>query len=348
MMSQPLFAFLVVILLAGAGWWLFRPEYGLWHRWRKVGRYPARVRREDALKFLYDCQFGGRTPALVNVAGALHLTANETAELLLSMEKEGLILSERGQIRLSPIGRSSALHIIRAHRLWERYLADETGFPEAEWHKQADRVEHILSPARTDALAEKLGHPTYDPHGDPIPTAGGEIFSREDRPLSTVRVDGVVRIVHLEDEPDVVYAQLVAAGLHPGMVLRVAESTPQRVCVLSRDNEHVLAPMVAGNVFVVPLPADAELPSDGREALSTLTLGESAEVAGLSPACRGVERRRFLDLGITPGTMIKAELRSPGGDPTAYQIRGALIALRREQAELIEIKTNGARERERA
>jgi len=347
-MSQPLFAFLVALLLAGAGWSLFRPEYGLWYRWRKAGRYSARVRREDALKFLYNCEFSGSMPALVNVAGALHLSANETAELLLAMEKEGLIVSERGQLRLSPTGRSSALHIIRAHRLWERYLADETGFPEAEWHKQADRVEHILSPARTDALAEKLGHPTYDPHGDPIPTPGGEIFSRDDRPLSTVPPETVVRIAHLEDEPDVVFAQLVAAGLHPGMVLRVVESTPQRVRVLSRDDEHVLAPMVASNVFVVPLPADAELPGNGREALSTLALGGSAEVAGFSPACRGVERRRFLDLGITPGTIIKAELRSPGGDPTAYQIRGALIALRREQAALIEIKANGARERERA
>lgn len=345
-MSQPLLALLVATFLAGGSWWLFQPESGLWYRWRKMGRHSARIRREDALKFLYDCELGGTEPTLANVAGVLHLTVNETADLLLRMEEEGLLLSEKGQIRLSPIGRTSAVHIIRAHRLWERYLADETGFPEEEWHRQADRVEHMLSPASANALAERLGYPAYDPHGDPIPTAGGEIFLHQDRPLSTVPVNTTVRIVHLEDEPDVVYAQLVAAGLHPGMVLRVVESTGQRVCVLSRDDEHVLAPMIAGNVFVVSLPEAAELPANGREALSTLVLGETAEVAGISPSCRGAERRRFLDLGITPGTKITAELRSPGGDPTAYQIRGALIALRREQAKLIEVRAKGARDRE--
>jgi DtxR family transcriptional regulator, Mn-dependent transcriptional regulator len=61
-------------------------------------------------------------------------------------------------------------------------------------------------------------------------------------------------------------------------------------------------------------------------------------VAGLSPACRGAERRRFLDLGILPGTPVTATLRSPSGDPTAYLIRGALIALRREQAALVRVR----------
>ena len=74
-------------------------------------------------------------------------------------------------------------------------------------------------------------------------------------------------------------------------------------------------------------------PADER--LSALQPGESGIVTTISPACQGVERRRFLDLGILPGTVITAEMVSPGGNPTAYRIRGALIALRREQATLI-------------
>ncbi|MGD9375983.1 MAG: FeoA family protein, partial [Anaerolineae bacterium] len=73
------------------------------------------------------------------------------------------------------------------------------------------------------------------------------------------------------------------------------------------------------------------------EHLSDLEPGEKAVVAGLSPSCRGSERRRFLDLGILPGTAVEAEMISPSGDPTAYRVRGALLALRREQAEYIRI-----------
>ena len=59
--------------------------------------------------------------------------------------------------------------------------------------------------------------------------------------------------------------------------------------------------------------------------------------SGISPTCRGTERRRFLDLGILPGTAVEAELVSPGGDPTAYRVRGTLLALRAEQAQNIHI-----------
>jgi len=61
-------------------------------------------------------------------------------------------------------------------------------------------------------------------------------------------------------------------------------------------------------------------------------------LTGLSALCRGVERRRLLDLGVVPGTVVSAELRSPGGDPTAYRIRGAMIALRRAQADLVHVQ----------
>jgi Fe2+ transport system protein FeoA len=66
-------------------------------------------------------------------------------------------------------------------------------------------------------------------------------------------------------------------------------------------------------------------------------LGETAKVVNISHLCRGAERRRFMDLGILPGTVVKAEMISPSGDPTAYRVRGAVIGLRREQAALIHI-----------
>ena len=72
--------------------------------------------------------------------------------------------------------------------------------------------------------------------------------------------------------------------------------------------------------------------------LSSLKKGEKAEVIHISRSCRGSQRRRLMDLGVVPGSVITMEMASAGGDPKAYNIRGALIALRKEQAELINIK----------
>ena len=71
--------------------------------------------------------------------------------------------------------------------------------------------------------------------------------------------------------------------------------------------------------------------------LADLQPGQKGRVITISPACQGLERRRFMDLGILPNTIIAAEMTSPSGDPTAYRIRGSLIALRREQASFIQI-----------
>jgi DtxR family Mn-dependent transcriptional regulator len=72
--------------------------------------------------------------------------------------------------------------------------------------------------------------------------------------------------------------------------------------------------------------------------LSELGVGSRGQVLTISRACRGAERRRFLDLGLVPGTLVTPELRSPAGDPTAYRIREALIALRKEQARHVRVK----------
>jgi DtxR family Mn-dependent transcriptional regulator len=143
-----------------------------------------------------------------------------------------------------------------------------------------------------------------------------------------------------------VYAQLVAEGLHPGHACAASIEIEQhrtQFAFWANGDEHLLAPIVAAQYFgTSPLPAVAEemeepIPT-GSETLNRLPIGQSAEVMGIANKCRGAERRRFMDLGILPGTTITAEMRSPSGDPTAYIIRDALIALRHEQASLIRIK----------
>jgi DtxR family Mn-dependent transcriptional regulator len=196
-----------------------------------------------------------------------------------------------------------------------------------------NQAAHILN----DLEARELVQIRYDPHGDPIPTAAGDLQPHGGKPLTAMDVDVPLRIVHIEDEPDVVYAQLVAEGLHPGMEARLTEISPQRVRFWAGDDEHVLAPVVAANISVCPLPEPEKVEPSPGERLSSLKPGEAGRVLNISPTSRGAERRRLMDLGIVPGTVIAAEFLSPSGDPMAYRVRGALIALRQEQADLINI-----------
>ena len=335
-MPHSLIVLITITVFVAIGAVLFWPERGLVGRWRQARRMTERVRSEDALKHIHKCEMSHR-PTLESIAGALHVTLNEAVDVVSKMQDRNLLEMEGGEFCLTPTGRDYALHIIRAHRLWERYLADETGVAEAGWHDWAERYEHTLSPAQADALSVQLGNPTHDPHGDPIPSADGRMAPLRDRPLTAVPIDEPIRIVHLEDEPETVYAQLVAEGLHPGMVGRVTEISPQRVRLWADGEEHLLAPIVAANISVVQLPKEPEVGSTPLERLADLKPGEKAKVLSISHACRGGERCRFMDLGILPGIVIEAEMSSPSGDPTAYRVRDTLIALRREQAKAIYI-----------
>lgn len=96
------------------------------------------------------------------------------------------------------------------------------------------------------------------------------------------------------------------------------------------------APVVAAQVPAAPL-AEPALPPASSRRLSELPLGGRARVLSIAPACRGLQRRRLLDLGLVPGTVVSAELKGAAGGPTAYRIRGAVIALRRAQADQIQI-----------
>jgi DtxR family Mn-dependent transcriptional regulator len=336
-MPNPTIALLIAALVTAAGLVLLWPERGLLSRWRQVQRNSERTLIEDALKHIYKYQTKENCPTAESVAGALHITKDQAAELLAKMEARELLQRQGDSICLTFPGRQYALHIIRAHRLWERYLAEETGFSEAEWHNRADRLEHRVSVGEVDALSAQLGDPTHDPHGDPIPTAKGKMMAQAGQPLTAASPEEPLCIVHLEDEPEAVYAQLVAEGLHLGMQVRLLEVSAQRVRFWADGDEHVVAPIVASNISIVPLPEEAADEALPGERLSNLKPGEAGEVAGISHACRRPDRRRLMDLGILPGTLIEAEMNSPGGDPTAYRIRGALIALRREQAEFIHI-----------
>ncbi len=336
-MVNPLAALFVAFAIASIAALLFWPVRGLYWRWEHVLRASDRVLSEDALKFLFDCEYRDLTGTLHGLTGALGISDKRAAALLERLQELELIVSTAGELRLSVEGRAQALQIIRVHRLWEHHLSEDTGMDAATWHREADRLEHTTSPEEAEAMAIRLGHPRYDPHGDPIPTANGELRSVEGRPLGDIEAGEIVKVTHIEDEPDPIYQQLVAENLHVGMQIRVLEVSPDKVRFEVDGRECVLTPLAAGNLSVAPVP-DEDTREGELELLSVLRPGESGEVVGISAASRGAERRRLMDLGIIPGTVIKAELQGPGGDPMGYRIRGAVIALRRQQADRIRIR----------
>jgi DtxR family Mn-dependent transcriptional regulator len=322
----------LVLLILG---WLFWPESGQYWRWQDHSRRTDRVLLEDAVKHIYLCEGRGQSPSLESLAGALSLSLDQASQVMEAAQENGLVHIEGGHFILTETGREAALQIIRAHRIWEKYLADFSGFGEEDWHSQADRREHLLSNTEVDRLFASLGFPTHDPHGDPIPTSAGDLKGHGGKLLTEMDAGTTVRIVHIEDEPKAVYAQIVAEQLHPGMILRVEEAAPDRMRLWSDQGEHILAPLVARNLSVTALDAHPEEGPTRGLPLSRLGEGQSGRVITLSAQSRGMDRRRLLDLGVVPGTEIQAEMVSPGGDPTAYRIRGSLIALRDEQAQRI-------------
>lgn len=337
-MEEPLITLLIGLVVIFGILLLFWPKGGLFGYFRRLRQMSDRILQEDALKQMHKCERHNQQPTLETLAGALQISVNRAADLVTKMQRSDLIEIKGQELQLTPQGRRYALQIIRSHRLWERYLAQETGYREGEWHDQADWLEHQTPPEETDALDIRLGRPTHDPHGDPIPTAEGELVTHGGEPLPAMPLDKTLQIVHIEDEPEAVYAQLLAEDLHLGMQVRLLESTPQRVRFWANGDEHLLAPIVAANISVVEVPV--EMPAKTRQGalLSSLDAGQGGTVIELSPRMRGSERRRMMDLGILPGTEIYAEMSAPGGDPTAYRVRGALIALRSEQAEMIKIE----------
>lgn len=323
----------VLILSLGAIFW---PREGFYWRWRHNLQRIERVLIEDALKHLYDLEYKGVTCTLQSMAGVLGIPTDRAARLMARLGALGLVLAKADGFELTNEGRSYALRMIRIHRLWERYLADETGLAETEWHARADKMEHLTSDAEAEALAAAAGHASYDPHGDPIPTRTGKLPPKKGKPLTDLQEGEVAEIIHIEDEPAAIYAQLVAQGLSLGAKIRILEKSAERIRFIASGEEAVLAPVVAANITVVAIPKTI-MPEKPPLTLAALHPGEAGKVVGISRACRGQQRRRLMDLGVIPGTKISVEMRSPGGDPTAYNIRGAMIALRRDQAQLIQI-----------
>jgi DtxR family Mn-dependent transcriptional regulator len=316
---------------------VFLPGAGLWPQLRRQREVRRRALVEDALKHVLTWERRGQDATPESLRGTLGISESRLVALIQHIERAGLVQSTAGALHLTPEGERLAVHVVRAHRLWERYLADDAGMPMGRLHQAAEKAEHQLSEEKLEALEAHLGHPQHDPHGDPIPAADGTMAPLKAVPLTDWPSGEPARVVHIEDEPDALFKQILATGLRPGMTVRVLEQLPERVVISDGEHEHLLAPVVAANIHVAEQRRQPPRPA-GAKRLTDLADQEAAEVIEIGQACQGYSRRRLLDLGFTSGTRVESALSNPFGEPRAYRVRGTTIALRKQQTDQIWVK----------
>ena len=156
------------------------------------------------------------------IASRLALSPGTVTAMIKALADSGLVSYEPySGVRLTASGRQLALHVLRRHRLLELFLVEVLHLDWSEVHAEAEQLEHAASDRLIERIDEMLGFPAADPHGDPIPTAGGVMPEREQPSLLTCSLGDELQVARVADQsPD--FLQLVQRrGLRPGQSLRV-------------------------------------------------------------------------------------------------------------------------------
>ena len=174
------------------------------------------------------------------------------------LQEMGFVRYERYRgASLTEAGRAEALRLIRRHRLIETFLLEHLGYSWQEVHDEAERLEHAVSDEFTERLAQMLGHPDRDPHGDPIPAADGTLVPERSSPLSEAPEGGRVRIAQVSDANPEILNHFGERGLIPGRVLAVREARALDGVVAVEDEEgnvYALGKALAASIFVQEIP----------------------------------------------------------------------------------------------
>jgi DtxR family transcriptional regulator, Mn-dependent transcriptional regulator len=190
------------------------------------GRSPA---VEDYCKAIFALESRTEAPVSTNaLADRLQITPGSVSAMLKKLDGEGLIarVPYRG-VRLTPAGRRVALEVIRHHRLLELFLAEALDMPWDRVHAEAEVLEHVISEDLERLIAAKLGDPTLDPHGDPIPNAALELPAREpSRSLDSLKEGEGGIFTRVSDSDPEMLRYLSDHGIAPGERIHVTERQP--------------------------------------------------------------------------------------------------------------------------
>ena len=182
---------------------------------------------EDYLKAIYRLSPEGRTASTSHIAQLLELSPASVSGMVKRLSEQGLLehVPYKG-VQLTAEGRRAALRMIRRHRLIEAYLVATLGYTWDTVHEEAERLEHAVSDTLVDRMAAVLGHPTVDPHGDPIPTADGSIDEPSVLPLAEVPPGHTVELRRVDESQAERLRYIGSIGLTPGVEVTVVERQP--------------------------------------------------------------------------------------------------------------------------
>ena len=212
---------------------------------------------QDYLKAVYRLAGEGGALTTQRLADELGISGPSVTNMVKRLAELGFLRHEpyRG-VALTAAGERIALEVVRHHRLLELYLVTSLGYGWDEAHAEAERLEHHISEHLEARLDAALGHPTTDPHGDPIPTANGTVATVRARPLTTLAPGEAATVRRVCDRDPARLRYLEEIGLVPGAIVTILERLPfegaLRVRIRGRSGEveHLVGPPLAAIVQV--------------------------------------------------------------------------------------------------
>jgi DtxR family Mn-dependent transcriptional regulator len=183
---------------------------------------------EDYSKAIYALEQRFAEPVSTNaLAERLGVTPASASGMVKRLGELGLVTHQRYRgVSLTDAGRRLALEVIRHHRLLELYLVKDLGVPWDRVHQEAEVLEHVLSEELEELIAAKLGHPTHDPHGDPIPTAELTIDEPPTDTLDSLPSGARGTFVRVSDSDPEMLRYLADRGIAPGDAFEVVDRQP--------------------------------------------------------------------------------------------------------------------------
>jgi DtxR family Mn-dependent transcriptional regulator len=204
---------------------------------------------EDYAKAIYALEERGEGAVSTNaLAERLGVTPGSASGMVKRLHEMGLVthVPYKG-VQLTPAGARLALEVLRHHRLLELYLAEALGVPWDRVHQEAEVLEHVLSEELEELIAAKLGDPTVDPHGDPIPTRDLEMPERQTVALQSLEAGQAGTFVRVSDSDSEMLRYLSKRGISPGDAFSVVEKQPFDGPLFLRfgDDTHVVGGALA-------------------------------------------------------------------------------------------------------
>jgi DtxR family Mn-dependent transcriptional regulator len=205
---------------------------------------------EDYAKAIYALQERGEGCAVTTnaLAERLGVTPASASAMVKKLAGMGLVTHVRYKgVDLTSKGTAIALEVIRHHRLLEAYLSESLGVPWDRVHDEAEVLEHVLSEELEELIAAKLGNPTHDPHGDPIPTRDGLMPEEHTLSLQTLAAGDCGTFVRISDSDPEMLRYLAARGIAPGDDFEIVDKQPFDGPVFARfaGEVHVLGGSLA-------------------------------------------------------------------------------------------------------